>query len=853
MPVHNTAGFFKYDKAFKEIMEKLQAYNEFLRGKILTTPQSGFEIKDDELHPILKPHQRDTVKWAAVGGRRAIFASFGMGKTIMQLEWARHCIAQHGGRALIVCPLGVKQEFKKDAQKLGINIEYVKTRDEAINSPFNILITNYERVRDGDINPKEFTCTSLDEAAVLRDYGSKTYQEFLTKFAGVRYKLVCTATPSPNKYKELIHYAGYLEIMDTGQALTRFFKRDSQKANNLTLYPHKEREFWLWMSGWAMFLTKPSDLGYTDEGYSLPELNVVWHCLRDDAKNLKDADGQTKLVKDRAIGLSAAAKEKRESATARLQKVKDLVNGNDDHWIIWHHLEYERELLEGEIEGIKTVYGSQNDDVKERLLIDFSEGNYRVLGTKSSIAGQGCNFQYHCHNAVYMGINYEFADFIQAIHRIHRFQQDHQCNIHIIYTESEENIRKELERKWQQHYTLVDEMTGIIKEYGLSHSKSADELTRAIGIERREYKGQNFTAVNNDNVPETISMPDNSMHMILTSIPFSNHYEYTPSYNDFGHTNNDAHFFEQMDFLTPELHRVLQPGRIAAIHVKDRILFGSVTGCGFPTVNHFHAKCIDHYISHGFYYMGMITVETDVVRENNQTYRLGYTEQCKDGSKMGVGSPEYILLFRKAPSDTSDGYADLPVTKEKADYRRGQWQIDARAKWNSSGNRLLTPDEISNLDVQQVGRLFSDSMAGLVYDFKNHIELANAMDDKGSLPATFELLKVPARSKWVWSDIIRMRTLNMEQSKRNQENHICPLQLDLIERLIVRYTNEGETVYDPFGGLMSVPYVAIKNNRKGYGVELNPGYYNFGVGYCREAEITSNMPTLFDTIPEPAA
>ena len=261
----------------------MMRYLDFLKQKIETAPVSGFEIDDNAINPILKPHQRDAVKWAVKGGRRALFEKFGLGKTVQQLEYCRIVLAHEGGKALIVCPLGVKQEFVHDAkERLGWTVlpEYVRNMDDVYHANSDILLTNYERVRDGDVDPKYFTATSLDEASVLRSFGSKTYQTFLPKFKGVKYKLVSTATPSPNRYKELIHYAGYLEVMDTGQALTRFFKRDSTKANKLTLYPHKEDEFWLWVSTWALFISLPSDLGYDDTGYSLPPLDVRYHKLK---------------------------------------------------------------------------------------------------------------------------------------------------------------------------------------------------------------------------------------------------------------------------------------------------------------------------------------------------------------------------------------------------------------------------------------------------------------------------------------------------------------------------------------------------------------------------------------------
>lgn len=235
-------------------------YNDFLSTKIVKAPEGGFLVDESEISTVLKPHQRDAVRWAIKGGRRALFESFGLGKTVQELEFCRLVIRHEGGRALIVLPLGVRQEFVHDSVEL-LHMDapkYVTSDEQAEEYPDGtILMTNYERVRDGNITPEKFKATVLDEASVLRSYGSKTFQTFMQLFRGVKYKLVCTATPSPNKYKELIHYAGYLEVMDTGQALTRFFQRDSTKANNLTLYPHKEEEFWLWVSSWALFIQRP--------------------------------------------------------------------------------------------------------------------------------------------------------------------------------------------------------------------------------------------------------------------------------------------------------------------------------------------------------------------------------------------------------------------------------------------------------------------------------------------------------------------------------------------------------------------------------------------------------------------
>lgn len=825
-------------------------YLSFLKSKIQIAPESGFDITDEDINPALKPHQRDAVRWSVKGGRRAVFAAFGLGKTVIQLEYCRLVTEHSGGQALIVLPLGVKQEFVHDAVEL-LHMAppvYIRNMQEAemhLDSP--ILMTNYERVRDGDIEPTFFTATSLDEAAVLRSFGSKTYQTFLDKFKGVKYKLVSTATPSPNKYKELIHYAGYLEVMDTGQALTRFFQRDSTKANNLTLYPHKENEFWLWMSTWALFINKPSDLGYGDTGYVLPPLDIRYHMVSEAPKTQADRDGQIRMCIDAAVSLPAAAKIKRESVDLRVARLKEIVDNNpNDSFILWHDLEAERHAIKKALPKAVDIYGSMDIDERERRVIAFSQGELRLFATKKEISGSGCNFQRYCHRAVFLGIDYEFNDFIQAIHRIYRFLQTEQVIIDIIYMQEEQEILKVLLEKWKQHNYLTEKMTEIIKKYGLSSAGKTDAMKRSIGGNNVKVEGKYYTAVNDDCIIHTQTMPENSVDMILTSIPFSNHYEYTPSYNDFGHNENTDKFFKQMDYLSPELLRILKPGRVYACHVKDRVLFGNATGTGMPTMEPFHALTIAHYMRHGFQYFGMITVVTDVVRENNQTYRLGWSEQCKDGTKMGVGCPEYILLFRKLPTDTSTAYADTPVVKEKSDCTRARWQIDAHGFWRSSGDRLLKKDEIKSLSMDKLQAVYRKYSRESIYSFSEHVNLAEQLDKDGRLPASFMCVAPGSWSADIWDDINRMRTLNTTQSQRRLQLHVCPLQLDIVERLIYRYSNESDTIFDPFAGIGTVPMSAINMKRYGYGVELNPDYFRDGVGYCQQAEDKRDVPTLFD-------
>lgn len=858
------------------------AYQSFLEAKIRLASPAGFEMDPAELNPTLKPHCRAIVPWAIQGGRRAIFARFGLQKTSMQLEILRQVIKHTKVPALQVVPLGVRQEFWRDAETWfkgdhAVRLKFIRRDDEIeaqdIDRPPLIHVTNYESVRDGKVDPRRFDAASLDEASVLRGFGgTKTFREFMRLFDGMRYRFVATATPDPNEFIELLAYAAFLGIMDVGQAKTRFFKRDSTQADKLTIHPHKEKEFWLWVASWAIFIQKPSDLGFSDEGYDLPELDVRWHEIPSDHTAAgADRDGQGRMFRNAAIGVSDAAREKRDSLTDRIEKLQEIrAEDPDAHRLLWHDLEAERAAIETAVPSAVAIWGNQDLDEREKRVIDFSDGKFAELAAKPVIAGSGCNFQRHCWWNVFLGIGFKFNDFIQAIHRTHRYGQPHRVRLDLIYTEAEREVRASLEAKWQRHEAQGAIMAKIIREYGLAHAAIANALQRTIGVQRAEVSGATWRAVNNDCVEEARRMESCSVDLVITSIPFSTQYEYTPSYNDFGHSEDDAEFWRQMDFLTPQLLRILQPGRVAAIHVKDRIVPGGLTGLGFQTVNPFSDDCVAHFRRHGFAFLSRKTVVTDVVRENNQTYRLGWTEQCKDGSRMGAGMPEYVLLFRKPPTDSSNGYADVPVVKEKplcddhgvpapfdarknwkrpvpgTGYTRARWQFDAHGYTRSSGNRLMSTAELMSLPHEQLYKLWRERSLGKVYDFEGHLSVAEELDHAQRLPATFMLLPPHSWHPDVWTDITRMRTLNGAQAAAGREMHLCPLQFDIVDRLVTQFSMPGETVFDPFAGLGTVPLCAAKLRRRGIGVELNAAYFRDSVLFLQAMERELSVPTLFD-------
>lgn len=836
------------------------SYKKFLENKIVIAESFGQKITAGDLSPLLLPHQRDIVQWAIEGGRRAIFASFGLGKTVMQLELARMIIKITGKPFLICMPLAVVGEFKRDNDflKTGYEVVYITDTDSIEDYQNKIYVTNYERIRKGDINPEKFGGVSFDEASMLRNLKTETTNYVLEYFKKINYRFVATATPTPNDFIEILNYADFLGVIDRGHALTRFFQRDSTHAGKLTLYENKKEEFWKWVATWAVFINKPSDLGYDDTGYLLPKLHlheVEVSNYTDDV--IQNKRGDIVLFKDTTKSLVDVSREKASSIQLRVADALEIVRRNSNEpFILWHHLEAERMEIEKQFKGfdLKSVYGSQTNAEKENLLMDFSESKYQILSSKPKIAGSGCNFQHACHNMIFVGIDYKFNDFIQAIHRVYRFRQTKEVNIYILFTQNESEVLKALKVKWAKHIELQTEMINLVREYGLNSDKIKADMKRQIFSKPRSSQIGCATVFNNDTVIQHLpeNMKDNSVHMHLTSIPFGDHYEYSDNYNDMGHNNGNDEFFKQMDFLTPNLLRTLKPGRIAAIHVKDRIRYSYQNGTSFTTIDDFSGKTVAHFTKHGFYLIGKITVTTDVVRENNSTYRLGWSEQCKDATKMGVGLPEYILLFRKAPSEMNNAYADEPVTKSKIDYDIARWQLDAHAYWKTDGNRFLTSDEIQKSDFKRIVNHWKNYNLENIYNFQEHLQVCKELEKQDKLSRLFMTLPTHSNQELVWTDINRMNTLNTNQANRKKEKHICPLQLDIIERLINRFTMPGEIVDDPFGGLFSTAYKALEMGRGAISCELNPEYYNDGLFYLKSIEYRINVPTLFDLLKEPA-
>lgn len=844
-------------------MNQQSTYEDFLLSKVKVAEKHGISISRAGLHSSLRPDQMDIIIWCLELGKALVAPDAGCGKTRIGIEVMRILQERFGGKCLIVTELGAADTFVDQDPEVGegvnldLFLEYVTNEEGAFASRADIVVTNYERVRMGAFDFSKFTAVWCDEGNYIKNMASGTTDALKFELAKVRYKFIATATPSPNEVLELVNYAHVLGICDRGQILTRFFQRNSTKAGELTLHPQHEQDFWLFVHSWCIAITSPMDLGYDYPGFDLPKINIHWvevpMSVALDAGIEKD--GQSKLFVQSRAGLPEAAKIKRASIGDRIKKTLEIVaEHQDEHFIFWHHLEDERKALNAAFKNIPDygdIYGQQDLKVREKRVVDFTKGHLKYLATKPELNGVGCNFQKHCWNCVFVGINDSFDQIYQALKRIYRFYQKNEVNVWLLYTPEEYDIVNNLKRKWSEHDIMRDKTREIIKEYGLDHSKYIEEKRRSFKNDRRVYAGTNYTLSVNDCVLELGNIADSSIDMICSSFPFGNHYEYTDKYNDFGHNENNDSFIQQMDFLIPNLLRVLKPGRLCAVHLKNRIHYGSVTGLGFSKLHRFTHMVCDAMEKHGFYALGWHYIPTDVVAENNQTYRLTYGELKKDSTKMGAGIPEEIWIFRKPPTSTANAYADEPVTKNELEYSLSHWQIDADSFWKTSGNRYLTPQELLQWGIDRLQKWWKQFNKNVIYDYEAHVNLLQSLDQNNKLSRTFTTLPLRSNTGFIWNDVNRMRGLNMEQSRRKQQNHICPMPFDEVDRLITLYTNPGETILDPFGGIGTTGVRALKLKRKAYLIELNDLYAKCASAYLQETERENNMPTLFDVIQTP--
>ena len=630
----------------------MDAYQEFLDRKAIAAPGRGI-TRSEDLSSELFDFQKRIVDWALSKGRAAIFADCGLGKTFMQLEWARHV----PGDVLILTPLAVAQQTAAEARRFGISAEV--SRDGKKAAP--ITITNYQQLHKFELS--EYSGIVLDESSILKSYDGKTRTAIIEASLELPFRLACTATPAPNDHMELGNHAEFLGAMSRAEMLATFFVHDGGETSKWRLKGHAQDDFWRWVSTWGVEIKPPADLGYPAKGFDLPECNIIEHI----AESSFEQDG---VLFPTALSLTDLRAARKASLESRAQIISDLVNGSDEQWLVWCDLNAEGDALSTFIHGAVQVSGSDKDEVKAERMMAFSRGEIRVLVTKPQIAGFGMNWQ-NCNNMAFAGLTHSYERFYQAVRRSWRFGQDKPVNVHIALSEQELPVLASIRRKERDAEimasSMVEHMCSMEGWGGLSRTKE-------IYMEDREI-GENWAMYNADCVEGISKMDDGSVHYTVFSPPFSSLYTYSASTRDMGNCRNNAEFFEQFRFLVSELLRVTMPGRLLSFHCMN--IPTSKAKDGFIGLSDFRGDLIREFMEAGWIYHSEVCIWKDPVTQMQRTKALGllHKQIKKDSCMNRQGLADYLVTMRK-PGDNPERVEHTNET-----FPVGLWQRYASPVW----------------------------------------------------------------------------------------------------------------------------------------------------------------------------
>lgn len=734
-------------------------YETFLKGKRADTPPDGFPVSV-EMSPMLFDWQRAIVEWACRRGRACIFADCGLGKTAMQLEWARQEAASCDGSVLVLTPLAVAAQTVEEGRKFGISAEYVRDMPD---SPSGVYVTNYEMMGHFDLSA--FSGVVLDESSILKSHDSKTRNALTEALGDVPHVLCCTATPAPNDQMELGTHAEICGAMTRSEMLATFFTHDGGDTSKWRLKGHAEADFYRWMAGWAVMISSPADIGYSAEGYDLPELKVTEvHVETPDA----DAD-DGRLFALPAQGLTDARRARRESMPYKVEAIAEAVNSTPGQWCVWCELNDESSALADAIPDAVEVRGSDSPEHKADAMLGFAEGRYRVIVSKPSICGFGMNWQ-GCHQMAFCGLSYSYEQFYQATRRCWRFGQESDVDVYVFSTAMESDVIATIRRKEE---TMTETKRGMVEAM-------AEETERQLSGEAdddlpdcmfADAEGDGWQMLLGDCVERIAEIPDCSVGLSVFSPPFASLYTYSDSERDMGNCRTDDEFWGHFSYLIPELYRVLMPGRSACIHCMN--LPRTKERDGVIGIRDFRGDIIRAFERAGFVYHSEVCIWKDPVTAMQRTKALGLLHKTirKDSSMSRQGIPDYVVVMRKP------GQNPEPISHTSDEFPVSLWQ-----RWASP----------------------------------------------------------------VWSDINQSRTLNGRNARENgDERHICPLQLDVIERCVGLWSNPGDLVLSPFAGIGSEGYQSVLMGREFIGIELKPSYFRAAVVNLREVESQAKQQRLF--------
>ena len=730
-------------------------YQEFLKNKDIIDKQSGFV--PESLNPMLYDFQSVIVKWACKRGRAAIFADCGLGKTPMQLEWANQVHKHTNQPILILAPLAVSKQTQREGLKFNINVQICESQDDVING---INITNYEKLHKFD--PGSFVGIVLDESSILKSYTGKFRNFIIESFQKTPYKLACTATPAPNDFVELGNHAEFLNVLSRSEMLSLFFINDTANVGTWRLKGHGEDKFWKWLCSWAVMLSKPSELGFDDSGFLLPELNIIEHVIEFG----KPLDGC--LFPQKAETLGERRQARRESINEKIEMIKQIVTA-DESWIVWCDLNNESESISKSINATE-ITGAQSNEDKEGRMLGFSSGLHRIICTKPKLAGFGMNWQ-HCHNVIFAGLSDSYEAFYQAIRRCWRFGQKHPVNCHIITTDIEGNVVENIKRKEADAQRMRREMIEHMQDITKSelHQQSMSTFT----YKTDEYKKAGYELHLGDNIELIKKIKDDSIGFSMFSPPFAQLYTYTNSVRDMGNCRGRQEFIEHFRFLTKELYRVIMPGRLVAIHCMN--LLKTITHDGLIGIHDFRGDIIRLFESEDFIFHSEVCIWKDPLIQAVRTkvLSLAHKQICKDSSRCGQGIPDYIVVMRKP------GANPKPI-----EHKHGL-------------SEYIGGKEFTNTNYNEDQR-------------KN--KLSHEIWQRYASP--------------VWMDIRQTRVLSTDIARdEKDEKHVCPLQLDTIERCLELWSAKDDVILDPFSGIGSTVYSAVSMGRYGIGFELKESYW----------------------------
>jgi DNA modification methylase len=606
---------------------------------------------------------------------------------------------------------------------------------------------------------------------------------------------------------ELLNHADFLNVMPSNEALARWFINDTMNFGTYRIKGHAAKDFWEWVSSWAVCVNKPSDIGYDDDGFILPELKTIEHIVQYDVPY--DLENGLLFKETRMINATKLFRELRETAPQRVKKAAELVNDSDEGWVVWCNTNDEAKALNKAINGSVNVHGALPIEIKESLIKSFSEGEIRVMISKPSMCGFGLNWQ-HVHNMAFVGLSYSFEQRYQAARRLWRFGQKNIVYEHLILSPAEkQQILSVVRRKEMKHIEMGKQMVNSINKAGQLNDKKL-----ITTYDREVFAGKNYELILGDSCEEIKNIESDSIHFSIFSPPFSNLYIYSDMIQDMGNSSGDDEFFKHFNFLIPELHRVLMPGRLCAVHCKDLVNYKSRDGAS--GLRDMPGAIIRLFESNGFQYHSKITIWKDPVIEMQRTKAQGllHKQIKKDSSMSRQGLPDYLIIFRKWP-DTGETSGPVPVEHEKG-FRGyvGEDGPDSGKYLHSRGT-----EEYSNL-----------------------IKLDQVEDGDD----IFSIHVWQRYASPVWFDIQQTNVLNCRIARDDQdEKHICPLQLDVIERSIHLWTNPGETVFTPFAGIGSEVYGAVKLGRRGVGIELKKTYIEQAHKFLQTLENKPRQMELF--------